>query len=80
MESRASPFDLHEALLSFERKYIQNILTLAEGDIERAAQMLGIHSHALRRKLRDVQRDEYTPQPPGARRRALNHNIEGGKR
>ena len=65
MDSRASPFNLQEALLRFERGYIQNILTLAEGDIERTAQMLGIRSDALLRKLRSNQRDEHA-QPPGA--------------
>ena len=65
MDSRASPFNLQEALLRFERGYIQNILTLAEGNLEQAAQMLEIRSDALLRKLRSSQRDEHA-QPPGA--------------
>lgn len=77
--SRASPYNLHDALLRFERGYIQNILTLAEGNIERTAQMLGIRPNALRRKLNAEQREQPEWPPPGVAGQAeddksgLNH-------
>ena len=72
MDSRASPFNLQEALLRFERGYIQNILTLAEGNLEQAAQMLEIRPDALLRKLRSSQRDEHT-QPPSEAGNLIKH-------
>ena len=76
--SRASPFNLHDALLRFERGYIQNILTLAEGDINRAAQMLGIRPNALRRKLQAGQDEQSEWPPPGLSGQTKSHiNHEG---
>jgi DNA-binding NtrC family response regulator len=63
--SRASPFNLRQALSRFERGYIENILTLAEGDVTRAAQMLEIRPNALLRKLRADQREDTEQPPPG---------------
>ena len=53
-----SPFNLRQAVKRFERGFVQNVLQLAQGDIEMAAQLLEIPPDLLARKLRQFQECE----------------------
>lgn len=46
-----SPFNLGRALAAFERGFLENILQLARGDLQRAAEMLEISKSELLKKL-----------------------------
>jgi DNA-binding NtrC family response regulator len=46
------PYNLRHALERFERDYLHNILVLANWDITRAAEMLGISSRTLTSKMK----------------------------
>jgi len=46
-----SPFNLGRALAAFERGFLENILQLARGDLQRAAEMLEISKKELLKKL-----------------------------
>lgn len=44
-------FDLEQAVVNFEAKYIRNILELTDGDTESAARLLGISHEILQEKM-----------------------------
>ena len=48
---RAGPVDLKREVEAFERSYIDRAMELAEGNLSRAAQMLGCTRFTLKRRL-----------------------------
>ena len=51
----SSPFNLQQALQRFERGYLQNMLQLAQWDLQEAAQMLEITPETLQTKIHTYQ-------------------------
>ncbi len=54
---------LEEAVTEFEKKFIRRVLEHANGNLSRAAKVLGIHRNTLSRKV-----DEYKLDHVGRRR------------
>ena len=53
------PYNLQQVMEELERKYLHNILTQVEWDMDRASQMLEISSQALDQKMRQYELRPY---------------------
>jgi DNA-binding NtrC family response regulator len=53
--SKEHPYNLRNAMVCFERRYIANILELTRWNRAKAAQMLGIGQDLLASKINDYQ-------------------------
>ena len=47
--------NLKDAVASFERKYVGNVIESVGGSRKRAAEILGVHRNTLLAKMKDLQ-------------------------
>ena len=55
-----APYDLAQAVQEFQHKYAENVVRLADGDIEQAAALLGITPQKTRRLISQAPQHQLT--------------------